>query len=43
MEPDPNSIIKTLLEKIANLSLEAAQYKSLAEQYQKAAEKAEEK
>lgn len=41
MEPNPNSVITTLLQENANLTLKVAQYKSLVEQYQEA-EKAEE-
>ena len=41
MQPDLNSVITTLLQDNANLTLKVAQYKSLVEQYQQA-EKAEE-
>lgn len=34
MKPDLNSIVQTLLQENANLTLQNAQYKSLVEQYE---------
>jgi len=35
MKPDLNSVVQTLLQENANLTLQVAQYKSLVEQYEK--------
>lgn len=34
MQPDLNSVVQTLLQENANLTLQNAQYKSLVEQYE---------
>ncbi|WP_267287041.1 hypothetical protein [Leuconostoc falkenbergense] len=34
MKPDINSVVQTLLQENANLTLQVAQYKSLVEQYE---------
>ena len=41
MKPDLNSIVQTLLQENANLTLQNAQYKSLVEQYEEQANKQE--
>ena len=35
MKPDLNSVVQTLLQENANLTLQNAQYKSVLEQYEK--------
>ena len=41
MKPDLNSIVQTLLQENANLTLQNAQYKSLVEQYEEQSNKQE--
>jgi len=41
MQPDSNSVIQTLLQENANLTLQNAQYKSLVEQYENPAKEEE--
>ena len=41
MKPDMNSIVQTLLQENASLTLQVAQYKSLIEQYEEQSNKQE--